>query len=114
MALLADIAPAAGPYLDKLERVDMVPHAWPEEGSVKVTPIWKGVDRPQGTSVSLRPQDHQLAIRLRDLILSGNAYGTVEVRTDRNNKTYMSAEHRFSVTELEADLDCLEAKATKA
>ena len=100
--------PAAGRYLHMLEAVRFEEQDWPETGSILVQPVWKGVDRPDGTGVALRPSDRALAERLRDAILRGDAYGEVETRTDATGRTYVSAEHRFSAVELAQDLDTLD------
>lgn len=103
--------PPAGPYLHVLERVAVEPSDFPVPGSLTVRPIWKGVDRPNGFGYSFRPEDHQYAYRLRDLILSGKAYDGAVVKTDINGKTYMSAGQRFAVMTIETCLATLEGEA---
>lgn len=100
--------PAAGRYLHMLETVRFAEQDWPEGGSILVQPVWKGVDRPDGAGVALRPSDRALAERLRDVILRGDAYGEVRTLTDIDGRTYISADHRFSVMELAEDLDMLD------
>lgn len=99
---------AAVPYLHLVESVKFEESDWPADGSIKIGVIWKGVDRPDGGGVALRPEDRALAERLRDVIARGDAFQSVEVKRDVNGKTYMSAFNRFSVVELAEDLDTLD------
>lgn len=99
---------AAVPYLHLVERIKFDEHDWPEAGSISVGVVWKGVDRPDSGGVSLRPGDRALAERLRDVIARGDAFQSVEVKTDIGGGTYMSANNRFSVVELAEDLDMLD------
>ncbi|AFU88295.1 hypothetical protein CcrColossus_gp425 [Caulobacter phage CcrColossus] len=103
--------PPAGPYLHLLDRVDLEQGDFPVPGSLSVQPIWKGVDRPKGTSYAFRPEHHQYAYRLRDLMLSGRAFTGAVVKTDINGKTFMSAGQRFAVMTIETCLDTLEKEA---
>ena len=105
---------AAVPYLHLMDRLEFGAHDWPESGSILIKPIWKGVDRPEGGGISLRPTMKADAIRLRDLILRGDAYEGVEVKTDVTGKTYMSVIPRFAVMELAEDLDMLDRIGPRA
>lgn len=105
---------AAVPYLHLLDRVEFEPSEWPVAGSTRIQPIWKGVDRPEGVGVSLRPEMATDAARLRDVILRGDAYEAVTVATDVNGRTYMSAFPRFAVMELGEDLDTLDRIGPRA
>lgn len=105
---------AAVPYLHLLDRLEFGPSEWPAAGSTRIQPIWKGVDRPEGIGVSLRPEMADDAARLRDVILRGDAYEAVTVETDVNGRTYMFAVPRFAVMELAADLDTLDRIGPRA
>lgn len=67
------IIPPPVPYLHLLERVSVETREWPD-AAVVVKPIWKGVDRPDGTGIAFRPIDDTLARRLEAVILRGDAY----------------------------------------
>lgn len=99
---------AAVPYLHLVERIVCEASEWPEPNSILVNIFWKGVDRPQWGGVALRPEERALAKRLRDVIARGDAFEHVEVKTDINGQTYMSVHNRFSVVELDEDLDTLD------
>jgi hypothetical protein len=99
---------AAVPYLHLLEDVRLEKRDWPEAGSVSVTTVWRGVDRTETSLVVLRPSMRALADRLLDVVRRGDAFETVEVKTDVNGRTYMSLHNRFAVMELEEDLDTLD------
>lgn len=103
--------PPAGPYLHLLDHVSVELGDFPVPGSLSVHPVWKGVDRPDGFGYAFRPNDHQYAYRLRDLILSGRAYDGATIKTDINGKTYVSAGQRFAVMTIESCLDTLEKEA---
>lgn len=100
--------PAAAPYLHMLEAVRFEDRDGPEGPTILVQSIWKGVDRPDGTGVALRPSQRRLATRLRDVIQRGDAYSSAEVRKDIDGRTYVAADHRFAVMHLRKDLDTLD------
>jgi len=74
-----------------------------ENGRYVVTPVWSGVDRPETGSISTG-KTSTLAFRLAQAMKSGQAYERVEVVTDVNGKTFVSALPRFRGRCLNADL----------
>lgn len=72
--------------------------------SIHISPIWKGVDRPDVGGWAVGAQHEKLAARLGDAVTTGKAFGRVEVRTDVNGQTYVSAEHLVIGRHMNADL----------
>ncbi len=60
------------------------------ETSITVTPMFRGVDRPQGYGMGFpnTPAGRRLAERYRRYLKSGEAFPGLHVKTDVNGKTY--------------------------
>lgn len=72
--------------------------------SLTVTPVWKGVDRPNVGGWGLKLEHGALAVRLARAIREGAAFSKVEKCVDVNGHTYISASHTILGRKMNADL----------
>lgn len=91
-------------YLHMLERVEVVSRPFGRTGRILyfVGPVWRDVDRAEGTTYGV--ESEELAYRLRDIILSGRGYSEVSPRRDVEGKSYVSARARFYACDMENSL----------
>ena len=73
------------------------------DGYLTVRPVWAGVDRSEGTGISVK--DRKVADRLVKGLLSGKVFQSEpKVRTDAFGKTYVEAPMLVLGRTLNADL----------
>lgn len=85
------------PELDRVEiRTD------PQDGHLSVWPVWKGVDRPDSSGMSVK--DRRMAERLAAAIKAGKAFIPEGIGTDVNGKTYVRTRANVLGRMLNADL----------
>ncbi len=72
--------------------------------SLTVWPIWGGVelDRPEGSGYVVK--DRRMAERLKAAMLAGAIFYNVEVKTDVNGATFVSASSHVLARMMNADL----------
>lgn len=69
-----------------------------------VAPLWKGVDRPYVGGMALSPSKIVLARRFARAMVDGVAFRSIEVCTDVEGHTYVSATNKVLGRRLNADL----------
>lgn len=72
------------------------------DGTVHVSPIWTGVDRPYVGGYTVK--DERMAERLKRAMLAGAVYSDVRVHTDVNGKTYAHGSTAIRGRAMNADL----------
>jgi hypothetical protein len=86
-------------------RCDMVEETGVLSGkNIHISPVWRGVDRPNTGGWGLPMHERKLAERLQRAITSGDAFCEVTLKTDIYGKTYVGAVSALYSKELESDL----------
>jgi hypothetical protein len=83
----------------RIDRIDITPD--PEFGFT-VRPYWTNVDRPEGVGYAVK--DMPTAQRLRAAMAAGVVFVDVEIKTDVNDKTYVSSRSTVLARIMNADL----------
>ncbi len=75
-----------------------------ELGGFLISPVWKGVDRPNTGGIGLPRSDANLVSPIENAMRDGTFWSHAAIATDVNGKTYVAAAAVVSGRHLKADL----------